>query len=401
MSGNGNNVATYTSGTCMVQNNGEWTIFTVTYSGSAITFLRNGQNCSTQTTTIKPLFNSPEPLRIGGGNNIFFNGAIDDVFIYNKELPDHQLYRFFQESEHGLDGIETIPVLLYHNVTNGTASEPDMLRTNDFRQQIDFLHNNNFTTITAENFNQWKKNNFTMPARPVIIYFDDGVEEVYSNAYPILKNYGYVGTVAVVINDTNGSTYEEGYTGFITWPQALELQNNGWDMASHSMDHDFMTSLNETEFRRNLNVSSTQIKQYLGRKPTSFVFPFHDANATYTAICGEYYDLCWTYGSSDTMPFYSTYTDNGHEYQNLKRITIYNTTTIQTFQRMFIREISTPVGAWPLNEGNGSKAYDRSGNNNDAILNANATWHQSSSQKTLTPSRKPTPMPLPPTEKLA
>ena len=399
LSGDGNITETLSSG-CGLQNNNEWTMITVAYNGTHITFYRNGQKCTSKPTSIRALKNAPVPLRIGGGNNIFFNGSIDDTLIFDKELPAHQIYRLLQESEHGLAGRQSIPVILYHQLKD-PADESDKVTVNNFEQQIAYLHNNNFTTITPENFYQWQKDNFTMPERPVIIYFDDGWSDVYDHALPILKQYGYAGTVALVAYYADQMSYGD-WTGYMTWDQLRELQNNGWEIASHGFEHLHMTSLSEAEFRYQLNYSREEIENELGRKPTSFVFPYHDANIPYTAICGEYYDLCWTYGSRDTFPYYTLYTDDGHAYQGLKRITIYNTTTMQTFQKMFAREVYNPVGAWPLNEGTGNIAYDSSGNNNNAILNANAKWHFNG-KRMLIPQLPPSikPMPLPPTETLS
>ncbi len=411
LSADGTNIISYSSNTsrdCGMRNNNEWTLITVTYDGSHIIYYRNGVRCDSDSTTINSLRNSPVPLRIGGGNSVFFNGSIDDILMYNKGLPGHQIYRFYQESEHGLAGRQTIPALIYHRVTD-PADASDKISTNNFNQQIAYLHDNNFTTITTENFNQWLKGNFTMPKRPVIVFFDDGWNYTYNNALSTLDKYGYVGVVPVVTNYANFTDD----TSYMRWWQLQELQNKGWEIVSHSIDHVSMLTLNESDFRNELNLSSIDIEKNLGKKPASFIFPYNYANTTYTTICGEYYDLCWAYGSKDTWPYYNDYADNGHMYQSLKRITIYNTTTMQTFKNMFAREISIPIGAWELNEDTGSIAYDSSGNGNNALLNANATWHndstissvispainpQSSTQKPKKSQQEP---PLPPSETLS
>ncbi|TFH41088.1 MAG: hypothetical protein E4G94_08530 [ANME-2 cluster archaeon] len=412
LSGNGNSTTSYdTNNTrdCGLRNNDEWTMISVTYNGSyssssaLIRYYRNGVYCDADLTDIKSLYNAPLPLSIGGSNSIFFNGSIDETFMYNQSFPEHQVYRLNQESEHGLAGVQTIPVILYHQVVkNGTADAKENISIDIFQQQIAYLYDNNFTTITAENINQWQKGNFTMPNRPVILYFDDGWDTVYTNAMPTLDQYGYIGVVAAITDYTDKVSNGE-WSGYMTWPQLQTLQNKGWEIASHSINHYVMLTLSETEFRRNLNETSNSIKANLGRKPTSFVFPYHNTNATYTAICGEYYDLCWTYGSSDQFPYYTDYSDNGHVYQSLKRITIFNTTTLETFKNMFIKETYTCIGAWPLNEGAGNIAYDYSGNGNNAILNANATWYitQQKDKVRLPVKQPPKEPPLPPSETLA
>ena len=86
---------------------------------------------------------------------------------------------------------------------------------------------------------------------------------------------------------------------------------------------------------------------------------------------------------------------------------------MQTFKDMFAREISNPIGAWELNEDTGGIAYDSSGNGNNALLNANATWRNdstissvispaiSSPGSTQKPKKSQQEPPLPPSETLS
>lgn len=381
LSGNGDDSISYSSNlsrNCGIRKNGEWTMLSVRFNGSynnkygLINYYHNGKWCDADLTTIKKLYNVPLKLEIGGGNNIFLDASIDDGSMY-KDLPDHQLYRLFQESEHGLNGIQTIPVLIYHQVTD-PANAREIVSVKNFKAQMAYLKSNGFTTITTNEYAQWQKGNFVMPKKPLIIYTDDGRSSVYKNVVPIFDQYGYKGNIAVVTKYADKATYQ-GWPGYMNWSQLKTLQNKGWEISSHSVDHIDMLTLSETAFRAQLSNSKTKIKANLGKTPISFIFPFHSSNMTYTSICGKYYELCWTVGTRDTQPLYIDHSSKGKVYQSLKRIQIYNTTNMQTFKEIFAREMTKPTALWPINEGVGKITYDKSGNRNNALLNANAVWH--------------------------
>jgi peptidoglycan/xylan/chitin deacetylase (PgdA/CDA1 family) len=395
LSKDGINTVSYSSGMgCGIPNNNVWNMITVTFNGSLIKYYLNGgmpsfRPCDTDIATVNSLFDVPVNLTIGEGNNVFFNGSVDDIYMNNRSLSDTQVYRLYQESEHGLDGRKTIPVLMYHTIQNNIL-DSYTVSINNFTAQMKYLHDNNYTTITLENFNQWQKGNFTMPKKPVILTFDDGYISVYENATPILDQYNYIGVAGVVTNSIDKvSSKPPEWGGYMTWSQLRNLQNKGWEIVSHSISHSCdlsgdpcsgsLKTLNETLYRAELNDSNADIKKNLGRNATSFIFPYNSANASYMAICGEYYDICIAGVSSDVSPLYTTFTDDGHSYvssptsSGIKRIGIYYTTRIDTFANIFGKDTNV-IGELSLNEGAGNITYDSSGKNNNAILNANVSW---------------------------
>lgn len=64
----------------------------------------------------------------------------------------------------------------------------------------------------------------------VVFMFDDGWESVYINAYPLLKKYGYKGSIAVIPKKVG--EYE-----YMSYIQLAELYMDGWDMLNHTYAH--------------------------------------------------------------------------------------------------------------------------------------------------------------------
>jgi PKD repeat protein len=75
---------------------------------------------------------------------------------------------------------------------------------------------------------------------PAVITFDDGDESAYTIAYPIMKQYGLVGTVYVV-------PAWIGTPGYLTLAQLTEMHNAGWTIADHTWDHTWLQGLTNAQ----------------------------------------------------------------------------------------------------------------------------------------------------------
>ena len=370
LSEDGVNTGLYTSYSnlkCGIHENDQWTMITVTYNGSLIEYYRNGVLCDQDETIIASIYNSYSPLRLGAGNSIFFNGEIDEYTFYNNKLAPEQISRLYAESFHGANLGDSIPVLVYHEIKS-PANNQIMVTQKDFATQMDYLSQNGFTTVTLRDYLNWKKGNFIMPQKAIILVFDDGFKTVFTEAMPIMKGYGFIGTLASV---TRYASFTGNNTGYMKWNEINSLVNSGWDVESHSVTHSHMLSLNESEFRLELYNSREAIANKTGIIPQSFVFPFHESNQSYTKICAEYYDLCWTQGSLN--PTYNFISTNGQTYLGLRRINVVNTLTMDDFANFLGRD-TDKFGEWNIDEGIGLKTEDTSGNQNTGYLLAGAYW---------------------------
>lgn len=95
--------------------------------------------------------------------------------------------------------VDAIPILLYHNLTDGSGPQDSAnLDVSVFKQQMQYLYDNGYTTITPAELREWMQGELRLPQKTVMITFDDGYESVYTLGYPILKQYGFKATVFIV-----------------------------------------------------------------------------------------------------------------------------------------------------------------------------------------------------------
>ena len=113
------------------------------------------------------------------------------------------------------------PVLNYHQVNNKFSTVLTMKPAN-FDEQMKYLHDNDYHSITLEQFDAYMRGEGDLPDRPVLITFDDGYVDNYEEAYPILKKYNMRGTIFLIINlmDT---------PGYLTWDQVKEMAADGME----------------------------------------------------------------------------------------------------------------------------------------------------------------------------
>jgi hypothetical protein len=124
-----------------------------------------------------------------------------------------------------------VAVLGYHNFSKTATVTRMLLRTAEFRAQMEYLKRAGITVISMKEFLEWRLGTRTLPARCVLITLDDGWKSVYTDAYPILKEFGYPFTLFLYTN------FLSGRGDSLTPEQVREMQANGATVGSHSVSH--------------------------------------------------------------------------------------------------------------------------------------------------------------------
>lgn len=115
----------------------------------------------------------------------------------------------------------------------------------------------------------------------VVFTFDDGYIDLYSQALPIMKEYSLTGTAYV-------NTGNVGKNGYVNWDQLRYLDNWGWEIGSHSVNHLDMTSVSTTTAIYELSYSQNVLWKN-GIEATTFGVPSRRWNKELSAIAKNYY----------------------------------------------------------------------------------------------------------------
>ena len=270
-----------------------------------------------------------------------------------------------------------IPILMYHTVLNvqerakkiRNTNPAYSLSVNQFREQMEYIHKDGYKTLhldqvlslpspfkkedvipakagiqkdtgfrismrvyaksrsdkcgmtdSLRNTSLHLNENTQIPEKSLVITFDDGWADNYTNMFPILKEYDLTATIFVITGFIGQSNYMD-------WNQLREMSEAGISIQSHTASHKPLAQLSKAEIEYEIETSKKTIEDALGEKVSFLSLPhgvFNDKvlkiaqDAGYQAVC-----------TSD--PGYS------HEYKNLpvmKRINISDQFQMGTFNKI-------------------------------------------------------------------
>lgn len=134
------------------------------------------------------------------------------------------------------DGVR-VSVLGYHDFSE-TEPETEMrIRTSKFRAQMQALKDLNIAVVSMTDFEAWKRGEKSLPKECAVITIDDGWKSVFTDAYPILSEFGYPFTLFLYKN------YVDGGGKALTSPMIEEMQKHGATLGSHSVSHPYPATI--------------------------------------------------------------------------------------------------------------------------------------------------------------
>lgn len=152
-----------------------------------------------------------------------------------------------------------------------------------FADMMAYLYNNNYNTISTEEFYKWYKGDIELDKKTVMITFDDGFYEDYYLAYPILKKYNLKATSFVVGNRTKDVTrpYDKNEVGFIGYDAIKKVRKEypNYEFQSHSYNMHYYTKNGKHRIKSmGINELQKDIDKNKKFGFTAIAYPFGDYN---------------------------------------------------------------------------------------------------------------------------
>lgn len=206
-----------------------------------------------------------------------------------------------------------VPILYYHAVNDLTPGIRELyVSPTDFSNQLQYLKENGYTVIPLEELQDAGRYH-----KPVVITFDDGYEDNYNYAYPLLKRFHYPATIFIC-------------SGFIDKPYYLK----SWEIKrmvdlisfqSHTVTHPFLTDCSDTRLTYELKESQRTISRLTGRPVEILAYPTGKYDSRVVAEAVKYYKMAVLMGGG----IYHT----GDDLMAIKRVYVYRGLGIQEFAR--------------------------------------------------------------------
>lgn len=213
--------------------------------------------------------------------------------------------------------------LSYHEVVHSDAhvASPTAVRVSDLGAQFAWLKANGYRPVSVDQILAARQGGPALPAKAVLLTFDDGLKDFYSRAFPLLKLFNYPAVMAVVgqwlelpagaVVDYDGVSRSR--DDFVSWAEIRYMQASGLvEVASHAYalhqgipanpqgntepaaitryyaDGRYESDVAyEKRLRLDLSASSALIAQHTGLAPRVLVWPYGRNNLVGQEIARE------------------------------------------------------------------------------------------------------------------
>lgn len=173
---------------------------------------------------------------------------------------------------HTHNKIPKIPILMYHEVLDDTEQSKNTRHTNPayclsverFREHMEHIHTNGYETISLGDLLEGPEQNHQ---KRVVITFDDGWQNNYTHAFPILKEFHLAATIFVITDFV-------GKPNYMDWDQLREMNIQGISIQSHAASHRPLAGLSPAQIAYELEESKNTIERHLAT-PVDFLSAPH------------------------------------------------------------------------------------------------------------------------------
>jgi peptidoglycan/xylan/chitin deacetylase (PgdA/CDA1 family) len=136
----------------------------------------------------------------------------------------------------------------------------------DFSRQLSYLRCAGYYSVTVTQLFDAIYSGAPLPERPVILTFDDGNADAYTNALPALQYFGFGASFSI-------TTGWLGQPDNMTWEQVQQLPGLGMEILSHSVSHPDFSKVSDDIVRDQLARSKRELEEKLGQPVPFFVYP--------------------------------------------------------------------------------------------------------------------------------
>ncbi len=166
-----------------------------------------------------------------------------------------------------------VPILVYHSVRPYYPGITKLVKEftvppDIFNEQLKYLRDNGFTPITPDDLTNYLISGKSLPLKPFMINLDDGWQNQFRYAFPILKKYNYP-AVFYIYSDVIDKKV------FMTWDEIKIMTNSKMIIGGHTKSHPELPKITDDAVLRQEIIDSKKIiEAKIGRTVNDFAYPF-------------------------------------------------------------------------------------------------------------------------------
>jgi peptidoglycan/xylan/chitin deacetylase (PgdA/CDA1 family) len=228
-----------------------------------------------------------------------------------------------------------VPIFMYHHVSNQLVTNylnyGLTVTTTNFNAQLDWLQQQGYHSITQTELFDALYYGKVLPTHPMILSFDDGYEDIYTNALPALLTHHYRGVFYIITGLIGGN--------YMTWSQVRKLAEDGMQVSSHTIHHvNIGRPPSWTTTQDELLVSKETLEAQLNQPVQFFSYPtgepfHHDPVYEQQIVLAELNKDGYVAATLDPFYYFSVIQNAQTPYQ-LPRIRVSGGESLQLFTSM-------------------------------------------------------------------
>jgi peptidoglycan/xylan/chitin deacetylase (PgdA/CDA1 family) len=175
-----------------------------------------------------------------------------------------------------------VPVLMYHYI-RVNPNPKDTIGSNlsvtpqNFAEQMRWAHDHGFFTISMTDLYQALVDGRPLDSHSFILTFDDGYDDLYTAALPVLRRYDLTAIAYIVPGFI-------GRPGYLTWDQVLKLDKVGLTIGAHTLTHPDLTRQTAAVAAAQVGGSKAELETRLAHPVDDFCYPSGRFNPAVVAL---------------------------------------------------------------------------------------------------------------------
>lgn len=240
---------------------------------------------------------SMETISSDGQSYLCLDALIAQLSLEWGQAPDGLRYLARRVTIGEIPAGYNVPVLMYHAVSDDLWGFTELfVSPSSMEEQLQYLQENGYQTIWFSDLDHIEDYE-----KPVILTFDDGYDDNYTELYPLLKKYQAKATI-FVIGNAMGNPHK------MTREQVHELAASGLvSIQSHTYTHGNLSAMDEQTLRWEMEQSNAALAAVTGQIPYVLCYPEGKYSALTMQVAKDYYQFSllmngWVY-QTGTDPY--------------------------------------------------------------------------------------------------